>query len=253
MQHTKLVAFAALAVTGAAQASTVITQWNFNGALAVNNTPAPSTGSGSATPVGMSGGLNNADILNAGGTPTSSDTSVSNQAWRIRGSQSNGWSGTVSLLSGARFNVSTINQENIAVSMDIFATDGSPRHAQFQYTLDGSNFTSFGDLLDFNPLNDRWANGFTFNLSSIAGAADNSNFGFRVVSAFSPVAFTNLNGLQAANTAFQRANLATTVYTGAGGNYRFDTVTVLGTVIPAPGAAALVGLGGLMAARRRRR
>jgi len=245
-------AIAALAVASTAHASTVITQWNFNGPLGGNNAPSPSIGSGSATPIGMNGGLNNADILNASGNPTSSDTSMPNQAWRIRGSQSNGWSGTVSLLSGAKFNVSTANQENIVVSMDINATDGSARYAQFQYTLDGASFTSLGALLDFNLTNDRWANGFIFDLSSITGAAGNANFGFRVVSAFSPVAFTNANGLQAANTAFQRADAGTNVYTGGAGNYRFDMVTVSGTVIPAPGAAALLGLAGLTVARRRR-
>ncbi len=248
MQYTMLVAFTALAVTGAVQASTIVTQWNFNGPLGARNAPSPSIGVGSATPVGMNGGNNNADILNAGGTPTSSDASVSNQAWRVRGSTTNGWSGTVSLLSGARFNVPTINADNIVVSMDINATDGSPRHAQFQYTLDGTSFTSFGGLLDFNASNDRWRNGISFNLSSIVGAANNANFGFRVVSAFSPDAFTNLNGLQAANTAFQRADAGTNVYTGAAGNYRFDMVTV----VPAPGAAALLGFGGLVAMRRRR-
>lgn len=245
-------AVAAIAVTGTVQASTVITQWNFNGPLGVSNTPSPSTGAGSATPVGMNGGLNNADILNAAGNPTSTDTSVPNQVWRVRGSQTNGWSGTVSLLSGARFNASTASQENIVVSMDILGTDGSARYAQFQYTLDGSSFSSLGGLLDFNPLNDRWTNGITFNLSSVAGAANNTNFGFRVVSAFSPVEFTNANGLQAANTAFQRADAGNNVYTGGAGNYRFDMVTVSGTFIPAPGAAAMLGLAGLAAARRRR-
>jgi len=73
-----------------------------------------------------------------------------------------------------------------------------------------------------------------------------------VVSAFSPDAFTNANGLQAANTAFQRADAGTNVYTGGAGNYRFDMVTVSGTLIPAPAAAALLGLAGLMAGRRRR-
>ena len=247
------VAAAALALTGTVQASTIITQWNFNGPLGVSNAPSPSLGSGTAAPVGMNAGLNNADILNAGGTPTSSDISVSNQAWRVRGSQTNGWSGTVSLLSGARFNVSTVNRENIVVSMDINATDGSSRYAQFQYTLDGSSFSSLGGMLDFNPLNDRWLNEITFNLSSIAGAADNANFGFRIVSAFSPVDFTNANGPQAANTAFQRANAGPQLYTGAAGNYRFDMVTVSGGVIPTPGAAAVLGLAGLAAARRRRR
>jgi hypothetical protein len=238
--------------TASASGQGVITQWNFNSTIGVNNAPVPSIGTGTATPVGMTNNANNADILAAGGTPTSSDTAVPNNAWRVRGSVANGWSGTQQLFSGARFNAPTTGFVDILLSLDIFPTDGSPRHAQMQYTLDGTNFVSFGSLLDFNPLNDRWNNGIAFNLSSIAGANDNPNFGFQIVSAFSPVEFTNANGVQPANTAFQRANAGPQVYNGTAGNYRFDSVTFSGTVIPAPGAAALVGLGGLIAVRRRR-
>lgn len=241
-----------LMVTASASGRSIITQWNFNTTIGVNNTPAPSIGTGSATPVGMTNNANNADILVAGGTPTSSDTALPNNAWRVRGSVSNGWSGTQQLFSGARFNAPTTGFFDITVSFDILPTDGSPRHAQMQYTLDGTNFVSFGALLDFNPLNDRWNNGLSFDLSSVAGANDNPNFGFQIVSAFSPVAFTNANGLQAASTAFQRANAGPQVYNGAAGNYRFDGVTFSGTVVPAPAVAALLGLAGVVAGRRRR-
>jgi hypothetical protein len=237
---------------GTASARDIITQWNFNSAIGGNNTPAPSIGTGSATPVGMNNNANNADILAAGGTPSSSDPALPNNAWRVRGSVSNGWSGTQQLLSGARFNAPTTGFSGISLSMDIFATDGSSRYAQMQYTLDGSTFISFGGILDFNPLNDRWNNGITFNLAAIAGANDNANFGFQIVSAFSPVEFTNANGVQAPNTAFQRANAGNQVYTGAAGNYRFDAVTFSGTRIPAPGSAALLAMAGLAAVRRRR-
>jgi hypothetical protein len=40
--------------------------------------------------------------------------------------------------------------------------------------------------------------------------------------------------------------------TGATGNNRLDNLVVSGTLIPTPGAAALIGLGGLVATRRRR-
>jgi hypothetical protein len=39
--------------------------------------------------------------------------------------------------------------------------------------------------------------------------------------------------------------------TATGGTARMDNVQVQGTLLPAPGAAALVGLAGLMARRRR--
>ncbi len=238
---------------GAAHAQTIITQWNFNTlATGQNNAPAPSIGAGSATPVGMTNNANNADIVAAGGNPVSSDPAApaDNRAWRVRGSVSNGWSGTTQLHSGARFNASTVGYSDIIVALDIQATDGSPRHAQFQYTLNGTSFTSFGSLLDFNTTFDGWTT-LSFNLASIAGASNNPNFGFQIVSAFSPVEFTNANGLQAANTAFQRANAGPQVYTGGAGNYRFDVVTFRGT-IPTPGAMALLGLAGLAASRRRR-
>jgi hypothetical protein len=232
----------------AAQATpTIITQWNFDLPTGVNNNPAPSIGTGFATPVGMNNDANNADILN---NPGSSDPGPNGRAWRVRGSVNNGWSGTTQLLSGAQFSASTETFENIVVSFDLFATDGSPRHGQFQYTLNGTDFVSFGPILDFNP-GDAWFS-FTYDLSAIAGVADNPNFGFKVVSAFSPVEFTNNNGLQPANTAFQRANAGLQVYTGASGNWRFDMVTFSGTLIPTPSAVALLGLGGLLASRRRR-
>ena len=77
---------------------------------------------------------------------------------------SNGWSGTTQLLSGAQFNVSTAGASNIVASFDVQATDGSPRHGQFQYTVDGANFTSFGSLIDFNASYDGWAT-FSYDLS----------------------------------------------------------------------------------------
>jgi hypothetical protein len=177
-----------------------------------------------------------------------------NLGWRVRGNTANGWSGTTSLLSGAQFNASTTGYTNVAISMDVFATDGSPRYAQLQLTTDGSNFTSFGPLLDFNTSNDNWANGISYDFSAVAGASDNPNFGFKLVSAFSPVEFTNANGLQAANTAFQRADAEDGVYTGGAGNYRFDMVTISGTVVPEPSTCMLIacGLGLVTAARRRR-
>lgn len=242
---------AAMCVATTAQGVT-ITQWNFNGTTGVNNAPAPSIGAGSATPVGMTGGANNADIVAAGGNVPSTDPGVPNNAWRVRGSNSNGWSGTTQLLSGAQFNASTAGASNIVASFDIQATDGSPRYGQFQYTVDGANFTSFGALLDFNATFDGWAP-FSFDLSAVPGVSNNPLFGFKLVSAFSPVEFTNANGVQPANTAFQRASATSQVYNGTAGNWRFDMVTI--SSVPEPSSLALGGLSaiGIAAVRSRRR
>lgn len=230
-----------------------LTKWDFNVALGPNNAPAPSFGAGSATPVGMNGGNNAADIVAATGNPVSSDPGVPNNAWRVRGGTSNGWSGTTPLLSGAQFNASTAGAQNIVVSFEVHATDGSARHAQFQYTTDGTNFTSLGDLIDFNLSFDGFK-AFSYDLSSIPAVNNNPSFGFKLVSAFSPVEFTNANGVQPANTAFQRASGTTQVYTGAAGNWRFDLVSI--DSVPEPSSLGLAGLaitaGGLRRARRRR-
>ncbi len=244
---------AAIGQSSPALAAT-LAHWNFNVPLVpgnVTNSPAPAIGSGSATPVGMNGGNNNADILAATGNPPSSDSGTPNNAWRIRGGTSNGWSGTVPLLSGARFNTSTAGKSNIQVSLEVHATDGSARHGQFQYTVDGTNFTSLGGLIDFNLSFDGFK-AFSYDLSSIPAANNNPLFGFKLVSQFSPNAFTNAAGPQAPNTAFQRASATNQTYTGGAGNWRFDLVTITG--VPEPSSMALVAVSslGLALARSRR-
>lgn len=252
---TSLAAIGLVAATlASAAAAATITQWNFNvNAPGTNNSPVPSTGTGTAVMVGMTNNNPNGDFPSATG---SSDAASPNLGWRVRGNTANGWSGTTSLLSGARFNASTVGYTNVGISMDVFATDGSPRYAQLQVTTDGTNFSSFGPLLDFNASNDNWANGISYDFSSVANASNNPSFGFKLVSAFSPVEFTDAGGLHPANTAFQRADAEPdgNVYNGTAGNWRFDMVTISGTVVPEPSTMVLIacGIGMVVAAQRRR-
>lgn len=250
------VALACLAVIAAAQPAeaALVTQWNFNvNAPGTNNNPAPSFGAGTAMIVGMTNNAPNGDFPNATNGIGSSDPAVApDLAWRVRGSVANGWSGTVSHLSGAQFNVSTVGLSGVTISMDINATDGSPRYAQFMYTTDGTNFSSFGPLFDFNATNDDWANGLSRDLSAIPAVNNNPNFGFKVVSAFSPVDFTDAGGFHAANTAFERADAdpAAGPYNGTAGNYRFDMVSV--SAVPEPATLAFMSLAFVVLGRRSR-
>ncbi|MDZ4821699.1 MAG: PEP-CTERM sorting domain-containing protein [Planctomycetota bacterium] len=239
----------------------VVTQWNFNvNSPGTNNSPVPSTGIGVASMVGMNSNAHNGDFPTATSGIGSSDPAISpDLSWRVRGSVSNGWSGTTSLLSGAQFTASTAGFSGISVTLDINATDGSPRYAQFMYTTDGTTFTPFGSLFDFNSTNDNWANGLSRDLSSILAVDNNPNFGFKVVSAFSPVAFSDAGGSYAANAAFQRADADPLVgpYNGTAGNYRLDMVTIsAATVVPEPASLALAAIGaasmGLLVYRRKR-
>jgi len=236
----------------------VLTQWNFNvNAPGTNNSPVPAIGAGTASIVGMTGNAPNGDFPTAtNGSGSSDPATTPDLSWRVRGSVSNGWSGTTSLLSGARFNVSTVGYQDVVLSLDINATDGSPRHAQLQYTTDGTNFVSFGSLFDFNTTNDNWANGLVADLSSIAAVENNPNFAFKIVSSFAPLSFTDAGGFHPANTAFQRADAdpAEGPYTGTAGNYRFDMVTISATPVPEPSSVILLGLAlsGLITVRARR-
>ncbi|MCU0689418.1 MAG: hypothetical protein MUE97_06745 [Phycisphaerales bacterium] len=242
---------------GAAMGNIVVTQWNFqNLAVATNNAPAPSTGVGSALPLGMANTLNGVTSVNGadifggnsangstdplqGGTPTIA------RGWRVRGvgvaggPSANGWSTLAPEFSqGAQFNVPTTGFAGITVSYDLYVTDRGPAHWQLQYTLDGSSWTSAGPVGFANLLGDRWYNSNLVSLSGVSGADNNPNFGIRVVTLFAPGTSTYLAADGGAPT-------------NTSGNWRFDMVTVT-AAIPTPGAAAMLGLGGVLAMRRRR-
>jgi hypothetical protein len=64
---------------------------------------------------------------------------------------------------------------------------------------------------------------------------------------------TNLTGITAAadQASLLIRWIATSAASSTGGTARIDNVQIQGNLVPAPGAAALVGLAGLMARRRR--
>ncbi len=236
-----------------AAASAQITQWNFNSIV-----PDAATGTGTTTP-----NIGTGSISNIGGTTAtfasgdasggSSDPAVGDDSgWNLTTfpAQSAG-SGTAGLQGLA----STAGFSNISVSWDLRTSNSGSRYYQFQYTLDGSaaipSYIPFGG--DANNVftsggGDFWNNNNLVDLSSVAGANNNANFGFRIVSVFSPVEFTNLTPVTfGPNQGYRAANADDRAY-ATSGTWRFDMVTV----VPAPGALALLGLGGLALSRRRR-
>jgi hypothetical protein len=241
-----LAVLASIGATAAAHAGTaVITQWNFNGPSATtvpggNLSPTPSVGTGLASLIGGvtaevtfgSGAVNGGSSDPAGGAPP-------NYGWQTTTYAA---TGTESGLRGVQFNVSTVGYQDIIINWDQRHSNTSSRFVQFLYSLDGTSFTNAGLLNDgvfVGAAGDTWFNNRTVSLTSIAGAADNPNFAFRIVAIFDP----NGTNYVASNT--------TSNY--AGGTWRFDMVGVSGSAIPAPGALALLGLAGAFAAPRRRR
>ena len=190
--------------------------WNFNDSdLNVDH------GSGTLT-----SNLNVVNILFAAGTTNNARLGDSaGQALSLQGGTSNANNGR-----NLTFNVSTLGFTNIIVSLATQGTSTGFNNNQFQYSLDGINFTDFGS--PYAPATAFGTLPLVFSLVSIAGLDNNPNAAFRIV----------FNGA-----------------TSSTGNNRIDNIVVEGTSaavasIPEPTSALLLlsGLGGLYKMKRRR-
>jgi uncharacterized protein (TIGR03437 family) len=229
----------------------VIAAWTFeNDAIAVNNTPAPSTGSGSASSIGMATyatpniGVTTDDVLvGATGDTGSNNNADLTQIWRVRAQAgaagaANGWSSAAPIgTQGVVFTASTAGYGSVTVSFDWYATTQGEAKLQLQYTTDGSTWhnvpltLSASDIglavltnsTSANTVNgsyvsitgsagQNWFPGLTATISDPA-AANNPNFAIRMVNAS-----TGADDIAAAGTALNNTS----------GNWRFDNVTITG-------------------------
>ncbi|MDD4915393.1 MAG: PEP-CTERM sorting domain-containing protein [Methylococcales bacterium] len=251
-----------------AQADT-ITDWNFDSmAIAANNSPAPSTGTGVATALGMTNSYNGTTSVNSDdiiATAGASTGSASN-AWRVRGaSPGNGWSSQAPIGSqGAEFDTSTVGYKNISVSFDLYFTTQAPAKFELEYTTDGTNWINASTLsyaadsayimTNTSSANtvtgtyfdqtggQNWYNGISADLSGVILANNDANFGIRIVNAATGADDVAYNG---------------TAYNNSSGNVRFDNVVISGTAVsavPVPGAVWLFGsaLAGFVGFKRRK-
>lgn len=267
MKHTVTLLAAVLALTMAASAQvTTISQWNFNGTNATSvpggtNSPSPSVGSGTSSLIGGTTGSFASGIANGGSTDPVT-TSPPNYGWGTTTYQAQGaGSGT----SGIRFDLSTAGYDTntytgLDIRFDLRTSNTSSRWYRVDYTVDSGANWILGNATALGSANanngDTWHNNRVFSITDVL-ALDNANFGFRIVSVFSPVDFTQNNGgtNYLANTAYEVANnapLSTSSY-APGGTWRFDMVTV--QAVPEPSTYALLVLtaAGLAAYRLRRR
>ncbi len=138
-----------------------------------------------------------------------------------------------------QFTTSTTGYSGISIQWDQTSSNTGPRDFKLSYSTDGSTFTDLGGtrtvLANASP-NTPWSSGsynaaYTFTAAAPAGLDNQATVYFR---------------LRMTSTA--SANGSTVA--GSGSN-RVDSVIISGAV-PAPGAMALLGLGGLIAGRRRR-
>lgn len=244
----------------------VIAAWNFENPpdpIAVNNSPAPTTGVGTASSIGMNiyptpnVGVTTDDVTQgvAGDTGVNGNANVS-QIWRVRAQAgpngaANGWSSLAPIgTQGAVFAASTVGFAGpITVSYDWYATNQGEAKQQLQYTEDGTNWnnvpivlnasdvglaslvnvaspsTVMGSYVAIQGGGQDWFPGLAATITD-PKAAGNANFAIRMVNAS-----TDGDNVSALGTPLNNNS----------GNWRFDNVTI-GVAVPEPSTIALAGL-----------
>ncbi len=284
--HTLALLLSGTALLSAPAArATTITEWNFNNnAVAVNTSPAASTGAGTASTLGMNidsatgtvdGTTTDTSDINTS-TPLSTDpgTAGVNTQWRIRGGDgtaspgagTNAWTSLAPIGSqGAQFAASTVGFTNIVISFDWSPTTQGEGKLQVEYTLNGSNyfnvpialFTSLGTGASAtSATNATSANTVTGGYLKAGSSTTYMNGITANLSSIAGVANDPTFAIRLVNasTGADDTNVAGAALNNTSGNWRFDEVTITGVPEPGTNALALLGLTGvaLVAYRRRK-
>jgi hypothetical protein len=264
-----------LAVSLAAAQAQTIADWDFDagGTIAAPyNTPLATTGSGSATQLGMSNGYTfangegpgstaNCDVLSSAGASTGSGS----YAWRVRGNSNtagsgagnaNGWNSSAPIgTQGAEFSVNTSMYTGISLTFDLNATGQAERNLAVEYTLDdtqatptwlNATITSPGTLATLEN-NTTSANTISGNYVELSGAGTGWNN--QITATFGAGAANDPNfavEIVNASTGADDVNTGGTALNNSSGNWRYDNVLLSGMAVPEPGTLVLAGLGGLM-------
>jgi hypothetical protein len=264
---------AALLLAGAYAQAQTIAAWTFeNDAIAVNNNPAPSSGVGSASSIGMNlyptpnVGVTTDDVLVGKNSDTGANgVADTSQIWRVRaqaganGAANGWWSSAPIGTQGAVFAASTVGYGSpINVSFDWYATTQGEANLQLDYTTDGSHWqnlqiTPSGSDAGLSVLNnstsantvDGWY--ASDNLLNNGSAAGQDWFTRLTATINDPNAANDPNfAIEMVNASTGADDVSTqgTALNNTSGNWRFDNVLISGTeVVPEPSVLALLGLG----------
>lgn len=226
----------AIAAAAAPASADLIAHWNFNdstsnsssGQLGVLNSLASDSGSGTLS---FSSGITLNTVSNGtadGNAGTFAGTTLNAVLGDASGGAlviTGGIGGAGDVISNGQsftFNIDMTGYQDLVVSFATRGTSTGFNNNQLAWSIDGVNFTDFGPSWDGRPTSFFVV---TRDLSSVDALDNASSVYIRIT----------VDGA-----------------TSAAGNNRFDNVQFNATPIPAPGAAVLLGLGGLLATRRRR-
>ncbi len=235
MKNVLFATAAVVALAGSAQAD-LLAYWNFNNSIAGN----PSGNLGVLTPAG--GPTWAADLgsgsLSTNITVNTSETVNDGTFGTFAGNVLNALNadpsgGALAVQSGAgnvnngnyfQFAVSSLGFQDVVLTYATRGTSSGFTSHDFSFSTDGINFTSLGSQPAV--ITSTWAV-TTLDLSAVPAADNAAGLIVRIT----------LNGATSTNGL---------------GNNRFDNVQFNATQVPTPGALALLGLGGIVALRRRR-
>jgi len=226
----------------------------------INNSPTPSVGAGTATPLGMTNNYTYSTTptatvgSNAGSDITSTEGSTdpnsdfNSNSWRVRGLNNasgpagtgNGWNTAAPQYSqGVEFDVPTTGQYHVVFQYDWYVTAQSFRDLQAQYNINIHNPTGWTNVgpIQVTPDGGGFVNQITVDFAAhgIFGVDNNPNFGVRLVGAYDPT-FTGPGtpcpSTPCTYTGASLTNGKPTVYNDNSGNWRFDEVNFFGNRSP---------------------